>query len=610
MGVSLLKPVLAAAGFSCDVRYLNLTFANLLGQERYRWLAGELPYTAFAGEWSFTHLLYGARPQADERYLDEILRRTWYRSEADLRQLLEIRSLATYFLEHCLAAVPWSDYAVVGFSSTFEQNIASLALARRIKHLAPATAVVFGGANWEGEMGLELHRRFRFVDYVCSGESERSLPRLVERILCGTPPGDVPGIVYRAGDRSVSTGPPEVVGDLATLPMPDFSDYFEALAQSGAGNGVNPTLLLETSRGCWWGARSHCTFCGLNGASIAFRSKTAPRVLAELDHLQQYGAQGMVEAVDNILHMGFFQDLLPALAARKPAAQLFYEVKANLTRAQVELLHAAGVHRIQPGIESLSDHVLELMRKGTSALRNIQLMKWCKENQVYVDWNLLYGFPGETREDYAAMLQLLPAIKFLGPPAAWGPVRLDRFSPYFDAPGRFGLTNVRPLAAYAHLYPFRTESLARIAYCFDYDYAGATAPTGYADEVVQFLEAWKREPETGSLGCQFRPNGTLALLDSRSDATVRELELAGLERAAYEYCDQARPLSAVVRHLRATFPQPEFDERGVRGFLDSLVANRLMVTAGNDYLSLAVRDVQTRSGTGPGRGEAAVDWRT
>src|SRR5262249_21925757 len=159
-----------------------------------------------------------------------------------------------------------------------------------------------------------------------------------------------------------------------------------------------------------------------------------------------------------------FRDLLPALAARNRSTQMFYEVKANLTNEQVEMLHEAGINRIQPGIESLSDHVLTLMRKGTTALKNIQLLKWCRQYGISADWNLLYGFPGETREDYREMMRLFPAIRFLGPPVAWGPVRMDRFSPYFDSPSQFGMQNVRPLAPYSHLYPFPEESLAKIAY--------------------------------------------------------------------------------------------------------------------------------------------------
>jgi hypothetical protein len=37
----------------------------------------------------------------------------------------------------------------------------------------------------------------------------------------------------------------------------------------------------------------------------------------------------------------------------------------------------------------------------------------------------------------------------------------------------------------------------RMAYYFDYDYDSQIDPTGYAEEVVKYLEEWKRNPETG-----------------------------------------------------------------------------------------------------------------
>src|SRR5260370_24175623 len=188
--------------------------------------------------------------------------------------------------------------------------------------------------------------------------------------------------------------------DLDALAVPDFGDYFAGLEQSTGGSNVVPTLLFETSRGCWWGAKSHCTFCGLNGGAMAFRSKSARRALEELEYLVQRWRIENVEAVDNILDMKYFRDVLPALAEWKWPLQLFYEVKSNLSREQVHLLRDAGVRRIQPGIESLNDHILKLMKKGTTALRNIQLLKWCQEYGVTAEWSMLYGFPGETRPAY------------------------------------------------------------------------------------------------------------------------------------------------------------------------------------------------------------------
>ena len=588
LGISQLKAALHEIDVKCDLNYLNFAFAEFIGHDDYQWITNEVPYTAFAGDWAFTAALYGERPHSDREYVQQILRDIWRLSETDIERIRRIAATVPRFLEHCMQAIKWSDYALVGFTSTFEQNIASLALAAKINSQYPQIIVVFGGANWEGEMGSELHRQFPFVDFVCSGEADVSFPALVRRIMQGRSAGRLRGVIHRQRGKTVFNGQADVVIHMDGLPVPDFSDYFETVAQSTIGAHVFPTLLLETSRGCWWGAKSHCTFCGLNGSTMAFRSKSAARALDELTSLVKTWKTETVECVDNILDMRYFNDMLPALAESNLSVQMFYEVKANLSSSQVAMLSCAGVRRIQPGIESLSDHVLKLMRKGTTALRNIQLLKWCRTYDVHVDWNILYGFPGETRQDYQEIMTYLPAVRFLQPPCACGPVRLDRFSPYFNAPQEFGMINIRPMTAYRFLYPFPPKSLRKIAYYFDYDYAPTVDPRGYADEVIAWVEHWRQNPERGTLASLMCKDGARVLVDTRSDASVPTLLLTGLEKAAYEFCDSVRSGKAVVQHLREEFPAVQFTDRQVIEFLDSLVANRLMVSDGTDYLSLAV----------------------
>ncbi len=527
LGLSLLKARLGECGIDCDIRYLNFAFAEFIGADDYRWVNYEIPYTAFAGDWSFVGALYGEKPGARERYIRNVLQETWHLSTDEIRRLLRISAMTEPFLTHCMAAIPWGEYGLIGFTSTFEQNLAS------------------------------PHRR-------------------------------IPGLIFREEGISASTGPPEVFKQMDNLPFPDYSDYFHELAQCTVGSSVVPTLLFESSRGCWWGAKSHCTFCGLNGSNMTFRSKSPARAIEELRYLTQTWQLEFVEAVDNILDMKYFQHMLPLLAEAGLRVQMFYEVKANLTRQHVEILRASGVNRIQPGIESLSDHVLQLMRKGSTALGNIQLLKWCREYEVSADWNLLYGFPGETKRDYEQMLRLLEAIRFLAPPTACGPVRMDRFSPYFESPGQYGMTHVQPMKVYKHLYPFPEESVRQIAYYFDYDYTPEADPRGAAEEVRRFVAEWQREPERGCLTAIERDDGSLVLLDTRSDRLMPEVVLTGMEKTAYEYCDVAHSAEGIAKHLHDLYPQVPSTEEAVTAFLASLVANHMMIRDGKRYLALAV----------------------
>src|SRR5579885_2331629 len=157
LGLSLLKAALVRDGLPCDVRYLNFDFAKRIEAWRYERICNFIP-DLLLGDWIFAASLFGERIPPAERYFPEVLHRLAVRAQVDA------------YLDDCLANVPWEDYALVGFTSTFQQNLASLALARLLKERYPRLQIAFGGANCEGEMGITLHRLFPFVDYVCSGE--------------------------------------------------------------------------------------------------------------------------------------------------------------------------------------------------------------------------------------------------------------------------------------------------------------------------------------------------------------------------------------------------------------------------------------------------------
>jgi ribosomal peptide maturation radical SAM protein 1 len=602
LGLSLLQGQLRRRGLVCDVRYLGYAFAEFVGFQEYQWIHGELPYTAFAGDWSFTPSLYGRRPRTDVEYVTKVLGGTWQMDRATVERILGIRAYCEHFLVHCMASIPWSDYDVVGFTSTFEQNIPSLALARRVKEAFPDKIVMFGGANWEDEMGQTLHRRFPFVDFVCSGEADESFPALLECIRADGDPAVIPGVVFRRGGRTVATGPPALIQDMDSLPFPDYEDFIRDLQGCAAAADVTPMLLIETSRGCWWGAKQHCTFCGLNGGSMAFRSKTGERVLDEIHHLRErYGAESL-SVVDNILDMRYFKTLFPMIVDEGLHLNLFYEVKANLTHEQIRQLAEAGVRNIQPGVESLSDNVLRLMRKGTTALQNVQLLKWCRELGVKPEWNLLYGFPGEDPEDYRQMVPLIDDIDFLESPGACGPVRLDRFSPYHADPAGLGMTNIRPLQPYPYLYPFEIEDLMRTAYYFEFDYQDGRDPMAYAAPVVERANRWAENGQRGGLWVLPREDGSVAVVDSRPGRRGG-FRLEGWRASVYLACDRVRTARRLKEVAGQGVTRDELDR-----FLEWCVARVVMANVGDRYLSLAVhRPPRTVGGEGSPDGTMLVD---
>ncbi|XVQ06515.1 RiPP maturation radical SAM C-methyltransferase [Spirillospora sp. CA-255316] len=588
----LLAAGLRRYGHHVDVHYLNLELAARLGPSAYdtvvdvsttrQYLLGEWLFVPSAWESPDDGEAYLARyTDIEERLKDGPLR------IADLVRLRD-KTIPAWVAEMA-ASIDWCRYDLVGFTSTFEQNMAALALARHIKERAPQVVTVFGGANLDGEMGPAYLRAFPCVDYAVSGEGDIILPVLAARLSAGSGVLDLPGVSGLFNDQVVSNGQAPGVSDMDALPEPDYSEYFTTLDRLGHRQvlgGKRPALVFEASRGCWWGEKHHCTFCGLNALGMAFRSKSPARVLHELTSLAGTHRVLRLDAVDNIIDMRYLDSLCGPLAESRWDLRLFFEVKANLTREQLGALRRAGITRIQPGLESLSSHILSLMRKGTTMLTNVRLLKWSRYHGLDVGWNVLTGFPGETDADYEQQLALVPSLLHLQPPGGFGPLWLERFSPYFTED--FPIRDVRPIAAYEHLYPQGTVDLERIAYFFDYRAEGL-ASTEVRARLGAAVEEWQerwRGDRAPSL-TYVRGPSWLAITDTRGPQ-VRRITVKDWRAIAYEHCsDRARTIPRIAEYITEE-TGTSIEHARLASYLDRCAAERLMVAEEGRYLSLAL----------------------
>ena len=262
LGISLLQAGLRRKGIECDLFYFNLRFAARTGLNDFSQVAYGIIEESLAGEWVFRDEVFGKPTGKAEHYLEEIPLKKFaqFFNFSSVMSLLKLREEAHGFMEDCLRSKDWAQYTIVGFTSTFQQNLASLALARRIKELHPHVLIAFGGSNCEGEMGIELHRRFPFIDVVCSGEGDLNFPEFAVRVAAGESPESIhlDGIINRRSGQTVV--PQNIVCPLEkldSLPVPSYDDHFAQLREYGLIDNVETIVPLETSRGCWWGAKQH-----------------------------------------------------------------------------------------------------------------------------------------------------------------------------------------------------------------------------------------------------------------------------------------------------------------------------------------------------------------
>ncbi|MEU6770380.1 RiPP maturation radical SAM C-methyltransferase [Streptomyces sp. NPDC046759] len=527
------------------------------------------------GDWVFSGVLYDDPGWGLARLRD-------YAAARDVRidTALAMRPYAAAFVTACADEVLAAEPDVVGFTTTFMQNVASLALARELKRRRPALTVVFGGSNCDGPMGHALHRNHPFVDQVVRGEAEYAFPALLRHLAEGTDPVDVPGL--RWWDGPVSRANPESRRTVAPadIPSPDYDQWQAALDASPVREYVHPKLVVEGARGCWWGEKHHCTFCGLNGSAMAFRAKPGERLWAEIDRLVRRHRILDVVTVDNIIDMAYFRDFLPRVTASGWDLRLHYEVKSNLTAAQLALLGESGTVHIQPGIESLGSRVLDLMDKGVTGARNVRTLRECENHALTCSWNLLYGFPGETAGDYEPVLDQLPALVHLQPPSGAHRIQLERFSPHFTDPG-LGFGKRRPAQMYQHVYELPEDELADLVYLFDTEDAGIAGPVERRLQTA--VAAWRAGHAQSRL--LYEEDGEdLLVHDRRHGRPAVTHRFSGWRAEALRRLEDGRTVPALHRLLTADGHGPTAD--ALEDWIRQALGLGLVFRDGAGYVSL------------------------
>lgn len=601
IALGLLRAALPSPEIQSEIVYANFGLAETIGLVAYQAMQAT-PTDHLLGEWCFAGMLFPNSASHDEEYLDMVLDVRCHGFPAELPERKErmrwVREHCVAYIEHLAHAIVARRPRIVGCSSVFQQHCASLALLKRIRELSPDTSLLMGGANCEGEMGIETLSSFPWVDCIVSGEADAIFADLCRLLLEHGRDVDTSALPVGAVSQrrsALSRAPRPLIREMDALPTPDYDHYFETLRGSTLQNMIQPGLLAESSRGCWWGEKAHCTFCGLNGEGMTYRSKSPERVLGELSELAgRYGVRG-IQFVDNILDMSFFRTVLPQLAAEGGPYSLFYETKANLKREHVELLAKAGVKWIQPGIESLDDNLLALIAKGNSTLMNVQLLKWTREFGIDAAWNMLCGIPGESDAWYDDMATWLPTIFHLQPPTGVSRVRYDRFSPYHMRPQQYGL-RLEPSRAYRYVYPLPQESLMRLAYSFEdggrprHVHRGLTEEPGQQrlQQVVrEWNELWHASPPV----LQAHEDGDrVHFVDSRACAAHATWTAGGLDAAVYRLCDSAQTSAALAQHISAKEAR-DVSVPDVESAIQHLLERRVVLSAKGRVLSLGVRAV-------------------
>jgi len=548
LALGLIKAQLSDAGIAARVHYFNLELADMIGLETYDSTKNR---NVMASEWVFANGLADAEA-APRDYLGYLASRGTPPKELDIWR--SIRAEADGFFERCVASVDWRRYRVAAFTTSMMQTVASLSMARRLKAAHPHLKIVFGGANCEAGMGEALHQLFPFVDVVVRGEADRIVTELFGRLISGSPLHGLSGVCHRDDEGAHVAPPGPIVLDIERNPTPDFDDYFAQVASMPYAADIQTLVMFESSRGCWWGDRSHCKFCALNGTGMRFRSKSVARVVAELRDLRDRYGVSHFAATDNILDDAAVTALSNALEAELPDVRVFYDVRATLTRDEMAAMARGGIDELEAGLENLTTSVLKRMGKGATGISNVRFLRRCLEFGIAPLWNYLYGFPREQLSDYAeAAARIEPWLHHLPPPDVAFPLSLQRFAPYYERAEENGVIVSGPVRDYDYIYGLPGKDLDRLAYYFSFDYADGYDPTDTAALVTGFVRDWQAGHAAGARLTVRTDAAGMVVTDTRR-CRPETFRLGPEAAALYRRCESAQRPAALLRAFRRAEP--------------------------------------------------------
>ncbi|HEY7557691.1 MAG TPA: RiPP maturation radical SAM C-methyltransferase [Candidatus Binatia bacterium] len=578
-----------------EILYLNQDFARYFGIELYQYVVDSLDANnSGLGDWVFRQAAFPESADNTDVYFRRYFPRRSEQIQTLRAAILEKRSGMNGFLLDLIDEYRIDQAAIVGFTSMFAQNVACFAMAKKLKERNPNVTIAMGGANCESPMGEEIVTHVEQVDFVFSGPSLKSFPEFVQHYINGDlgQCHRINGVFSKANCSAGAPGGPGHIGEELSIdePVPlDYKNFIHVFEQNFPNGGFEPILLFETSRGCWWGERAHCTFCGLNGMTMQYRAMAPQLAIEQIQSLfERYSSRcSHFECVDNIMPQSYPKQVFPFLRP-PPHVSIFYEVKADLNEQELETLARARVKNIQPGIESLATSTLKLMKKGTTVFQNLSLLKNCVVHDIFPRWNLLVGFPGEGEEVYKKYVEDIPLLTHLWPPSGVFPVRFDRYSPYFVRAKQYGL-DLHPYDFYNLVYPFGEEVLANMAYYFK----DHNINTDYFQVMVKWLgsirekvEAWRTrwlgDSKASPPLLVFNNTGNrMIVYDSRGTAAVEHL-MSNLGVAVLELLTKPGKVMDLAAHFKS-IPDHELEKE-----LAWLQERGLVFQEGDRFMSLVL----------------------
>ncbi|OGZ37845.1 MAG: hypothetical protein A3E90_03265, partial [Candidatus Portnoybacteria bacterium RIFCSPHIGHO2_12_FULL_40_11] len=256
--------------------------------------------------------------------------------------------------------------------------------------------IILGG-HQATSLPKETLETFSCFDIMVIGEGEETLLELVKELEKGTPDlKKIKGIAYRESDKITINPKRDLIKELDSIPFPsreliNFSRYRPPTKAYYS----KPFAAMITSRGCPF----YCTFCAY--AKGVCRLRSPENVIGEIKELVRkykvksilfyddtltFDKERLIKICDLIIKNNF--DLKWTCYSRVNA----------VSPSLLEKMKSAGCELISYGVESGSQRMLNIMKKGITLEQIEKAITMTKKTGIKTSASYVLGIPGETKE--------------------------------------------------------------------------------------------------------------------------------------------------------------------------------------------------------------------
>ncbi|MBC8757358.1 radical SAM protein [Kordia sp. YSTF-M3] len=294
----------------------------------------------------------------------------------------------------------------------FHVNTDSVPVVRRVIELlrklgeAP-DLIIFGGPHVSVEDKELLAKNWGNI--VVRGEGEFTAPEIGRWFLRNEGKiEDIKGITYLDDNNDIIRNPSRpFIKDLDSLPFPDISLLIKEQKY--------PAYQILTGRGCPY----HCAFCAEGIIGIKYRFRSAKSVLDEIRNIVGTRTHTYLSILDDtfLVNRKRVEEIAKGLIkeyGETKQLKWFCESRVDFIIRNPELfklLRKAGLVRVQIGIESGSQKVLDTYNKKVKIeqiIQAVEILTACGIPSIY--GNFIIGGPYETDETIDQSIALVKTL--------------------------------------------------------------------------------------------------------------------------------------------------------------------------------------------------------